>query len=129
MGSRKVFLPACHPSFLFLSLPPSLYPSFLPLSFPLLPFLLSFPPFPLCCSYMAVSVHLDSRQQLIIGDEEGRIVEIESWGGREEMNARAQAEGLIFDRIRVMSHTLGSDTLGWSILWELSYDCLSIFCH
>lgn len=110
-------LPAILPFFFSPSLPISiLSPSlFSPPSLPSV-----FPSFPLCCSYVAVSVHLDSREQLIIGDEEGRIVEIESWGGREEMNARAQAEGLIFDRIRVMSHTLGSDTLGWSILWELS---------
>lgn len=87
VGSWKVFLPACHPFFLFLSLPPYIRPFSLSL-FPSLPplFLQSFPPSPLLsCSYETVSVHLDSREELIIVDEEGRIVEIESWGGREEI--------------------------------------------
>ena len=120
-GLKEGFPSFFSPSLPVPILPPSLFfPPYLPSSFLPSPLL--------SCSYVAVSVHLDSREELIIGGE-GRIVEMESWGRREEMNTRAQAEGLIFDRIRVMSHTLGSDTLGWSILWERSYNCLYIFCH
>lgn len=120
-GLKEGFLSFFSPSLPVPILPPSLFfPPYLPSSFLPSPLL--------SCSYVTVSVHLDSREELIIGGE-GRIVEMESWGRREEMNTRAQAEGLIFDRIRVMSHTLGSDTLDWSILWERSYNCLYIFCH